>query len=79
MLQVTVPREEGGLGLSLVGNKDRHKMSVFVLALDEDNLTTKHSGIQLADELLEVHCKILTGKKGYGLCFTLILGGFCDR
>ncbi|GAU94334.1 hypothetical protein RvY_06126 [Ramazzottius varieornatus] len=62
ILQVTIPRSEAGLGLSLVGNKDRQKMSVFVLVLDDDNPTTKNSGIRPGDELLEVNKMVVRGR-----------------
>lgn len=42
-----------GLGLSLAGNKDRAKMSVFVVGVHPDS-PAGPSAIQPGDELLEV-------------------------
>lgn len=43
-----------GLGLSLAGNKDRSKMSVFVVGIDPNGAAGKDGRLQIADELLEV-------------------------
>lgn len=42
-----------GLGLSLAGNKDRTKMSVFVVGVHPDSPAAPNV-IQVGDELLEV-------------------------
>ncbi len=42
-----------GLGLSLAGNKDRAKMSVFVVGVHPDSPAAPNA-IQVGDELLEV-------------------------
>uniref|UniRef100_A0A9J2PXX4 PDZ domain-containing protein n=1 Tax=Ascaris lumbricoides TaxID=6252 RepID=A0A9J2PXX4_ASCLU len=47
----------GGLGLSLAGNRDRDKMSVFVVAIR----STCPLPIKIGDELLEVNGKVLLG------------------
>lgn len=43
-----------GLGLSLVGNKDRKKMSVFVCGMHPKGSAFKDGRIQVGDEILEV-------------------------
>lgn len=43
-----------GLGLSLAGNKDRSRMSVFVVGIDPNGAAGKDGRLQIADELLEV-------------------------
>ena len=44
----------GGLGISLAGNRDRNKMSVFVCGLHPQGLAFKDGRIQVGDEILEV-------------------------
>lgn len=43
-----------GLGLSLAGNKDRKKMSVFVCGMHPKGSAFKDGRIQVGDEILEV-------------------------
>uniref|UniRef100_A0A8C9FH53 Multiple PDZ domain crumbs cell polarity complex component n=1 Tax=Pavo cristatus TaxID=9049 RepID=A0A8C9FH53_PAVCR len=43
-----------GLGLSLAGNKDRSRMSVFIVGIDPNGAAGKDGRLQIADELLEV-------------------------
>ena len=43
-----------GLGLSLAGNRDRTKMSVFVCGLHPKGSAYKDGRIQIGDEILEV-------------------------
>ncbi|XP_077201171.1 multiple PDZ domain protein isoform X17 [Paroedura picta] len=51
-----------GLGLSLAGNKDRSKMSVFVVGIDPNGAAGKDGRLQIADELLEINGQVLYGK-----------------
>uniref|UniRef100_A0A8B9N5L7 Multiple PDZ domain crumbs cell polarity complex component n=1 Tax=Accipiter nisus TaxID=211598 RepID=A0A8B9N5L7_9AVES len=51
-----------GLGLSLAGNKDRSRMSVFVVGIDPNGAAGKDGRLQIADELLEINGQILYGK-----------------
>uniref|UniRef100_A0A8C9FG23 Multiple PDZ domain crumbs cell polarity complex component n=1 Tax=Pavo cristatus TaxID=9049 RepID=A0A8C9FG23_PAVCR len=44
-----------GLGLSLAGNKDRSRMSVFIVGIDPNGAAGKDGRLQIADELLEVN------------------------
>uniref|UniRef100_H3AIS3 Multiple PDZ domain crumbs cell polarity complex component n=1 Tax=Latimeria chalumnae TaxID=7897 RepID=H3AIS3_LATCH len=51
-----------GLGLSLAGNKDRSRMSVFVVGIDPNGAAGKDGRIQIGDELLEINGQILYGR-----------------
>ncbi len=47
-----------GLGLSLAGNRDRSRMSVFVVGIDPNGAASQDGHIVVGDELLEVSvCK----------------------
>ncbi|NXI99555.1 MPDZ protein, partial [Psophia crepitans] len=50
-----------GLGLSLAGNKDRSRMSVFIVGIDPNGAAGKDGRLQIADELLEINGQILYG------------------
>ncbi|OQV25881.1 Multiple PDZ domain protein [Hypsibius exemplaris] len=60
VIQLVVPRSSSGLGISLVGNKDRQKMSVFVYAVDDEVM--KDSEILVGDEILEVNDVVILGR-----------------
>ncbi|XP_055332581.1 multiple PDZ domain protein-like isoform X2 [Paramacrobiotus metropolitanus] len=62
LIEVEIPRGSTGLGLSLVGNKDRQKMSVFVLGVHEDNTAARDARIQVGDEILEVNNLVIAGR-----------------
>ncbi|XP_032156094.1 multiple PDZ domain protein isoform X3 [Sapajus apella] len=51
-----------GLGLSLAGNKDRSRMSVFIVGIDPNGAAGKDGRLQVADELLEINGQILYGR-----------------
>ncbi|NWX95904.1 MPDZ protein, partial [Nothoprocta ornata] len=51
-----------GLGLSLAGNKDRSRMSVFIVGIDPNGAAGKDGRLQIADELLEINGQILFGR-----------------
>ncbi|KAI1883432.1 hypothetical protein AGOR_G00231390 [Albula goreensis] len=51
-----------GLGLSLAGNKDRSRMSVFVVGIDPCGAAGKDGRILVGDELLEINGQILYGR-----------------
>ncbi|XP_028660975.2 multiple PDZ domain protein isoform X2 [Erpetoichthys calabaricus] len=51
-----------GLGLSLAGNKDRSRMSVFVVGIDPNGAAGKDGRILVGDELLEINGQILYGR-----------------
>ncbi|KFV63182.1 Multiple PDZ domain protein, partial [Dryobates pubescens] len=60
----TIVLEKGktGLGLSLAGNKDRSRMSVFIVGIDPNGAAGKDGRLQIADELLEINGQILYGQ-----------------
>lgn len=51
---IELEKGRSGLGLSLAGNKDRSKMSVFIVGIDPNGAAGKDGRLQIADELLEV-------------------------
>ncbi|XP_014809431.1 PREDICTED: multiple PDZ domain protein isoform X2 [Calidris pugnax] len=51
-----------GLGLSLAGNKDRSRMSVFIVGIDPNGAAGKDGRLHIADELLEINGQILYGR-----------------
>jgi len=58
---IELAKGRSGLGLSLAGNKDRSRMSVFIVGIDPNGAAGKDGQLQIADELLEVssygkHC-----------------------
>nr|DBA17789.1 TPA: hypothetical protein GDO54_016112 [Pyxicephalus adspersus] len=59
---VELEKDKNGLGLSLAGNKDRSRMSIFVVAINPDGPAARDGRIQVGDELLELNNHILFGK-----------------
>ncbi|XP_046698515.1 multiple PDZ domain protein isoform X10 [Silurus meridionalis] len=51
-----------GLGLSLAGNRDRLRMSVFVVGIDPNGAAGRDGRIIIGDELLEINGQILYGR-----------------
>ncbi|NXD05133.1 MPDZ protein, partial [Certhia familiaris] len=59
---IALEKGKTGLGLSLAGNKDRSRMSVFVVGIDPNGAAGKDGRLQIADELLEINGQILYGR-----------------
>ncbi|XP_039211167.1 multiple PDZ domain protein isoform X3 [Crotalus tigris] len=59
---IELEKGKTGLGLSLAGNKDRSKMSVFVVGIDPNGAAGKDGRLQIGDELLEINGQVLYGK-----------------
>ncbi|NXF37886.1 MPDZ protein, partial [Nyctibius bracteatus] len=59
---IEVEKGRTGLGLSLAGNKDRSRMSVFIVGIDPNGAAGKDGRLQIADELLEINGQILYGR-----------------
>ncbi|XP_067839769.1 multiple PDZ domain protein isoform X9 [Heptranchias perlo] len=59
---IELEKGKSGLGLSLAGNKDRSRMSVFVVGIDTNGAAGKDGRIQIADELLEINGQLLYGR-----------------
>ena len=57
-IRLDAPPQTGALGLMLAGNRDRDKMSVFVVGVQPDSPFVATAGgqrcIRIGDELLEV-------------------------
>ncbi|KAF4110514.1 hypothetical protein G5714_007545 [Onychostoma macrolepis] len=51
-----------GLGLSLAGNRDRSRMSVFVVGIDPNGAAGQDGHIVVGDELLEINGQVLYGR-----------------
>ncbi|KAL3046473.1 hypothetical protein OYC64_004466 [Pagothenia borchgrevinki] len=50
-----------GLGLSLAGNRDRSRMSVFVVGIDPNGAAGRDGRMVVGDELLEINGQVLYG------------------
>ncbi|XP_043570467.1 multiple PDZ domain protein isoform X4 [Chiloscyllium plagiosum] len=59
---IELEKGKSGLGLSLAGNKDRSRMSVFVVGIDANGAAGKDGRIKIADELLEINGQLLYGR-----------------
>uniref|UniRef100_A0A3B4GA71 PDZ domain-containing protein n=1 Tax=Pundamilia nyererei TaxID=303518 RepID=A0A3B4GA71_9CICH len=59
---VELEKERQGLGLSLAGNRDRSRVSIFVVGLHPGGPAARDGRIQIGDELLEINNQILYGR-----------------
>uniref|UniRef100_A0A8C6XRQ4 Multiple PDZ domain crumbs cell polarity complex component n=1 Tax=Naja naja TaxID=35670 RepID=A0A8C6XRQ4_NAJNA len=59
---IELEKGKTGLGLGLAGNKDRSKMSVFVVGIDPNGAAGRDGRLQIGDELLEINGQVLYGK-----------------
>ncbi|XP_062865123.1 multiple PDZ domain protein isoform X3 [Trichomycterus rosablanca] len=59
---IELEKGRSGLGLSLAGNRDRSRMSVFVVGIDPNGAAGKDGRIIVGDELLEINGQILYGR-----------------
>lgn len=53
---IELEKGKTGLGLSLAGNRDRSRMSVFVVGIDPNGAAGRDGRMVVGDELLEVSC-----------------------
>lgn len=51
---IELEKGKTGLGLSLAGNRDRSRMSVFVVGMDPNGAAGRDGHMVVGDELLEV-------------------------
>nr|XP_045001807.1 multiple PDZ domain protein isoform X4 [Jaculus jaculus] len=59
---IELEKGRSGLGLSLAGNKDRSRMSVFIVGIDPNGAAGRDGRLQIGDELLEINGQILYGR-----------------
>ncbi|NXQ83153.1 INADL protein, partial [Nyctibius grandis] len=59
---IELEKDKNGLGLSLAGNKDRSRMSIFVVGINPDGPAGQDGRMHIGDELLEINNQILYGR-----------------
>uniref|UniRef100_A0A8D0WZK6 PDZ domain-containing protein n=1 Tax=Sus scrofa TaxID=9823 RepID=A0A8D0WZK6_PIG len=59
---IELEKDKNGLGLSLAGNKDRSRMSIFVVGINPEGPAAKDGRMRIGDELLEINNQILYGR-----------------
>ncbi|XP_009948905.1 PREDICTED: inaD-like protein, partial [Leptosomus discolor] len=59
---IELEKDKNGLGLSLAGNKDRARMSIFVVGINPDGPAGRDGRMHIGDELLEINNQILYGR-----------------
>uniref|UniRef100_UPI00358F7E4F inaD-like protein isoform X2 n=1 Tax=Myxine glutinosa TaxID=7769 RepID=UPI00358F7E4F len=62
LLQVNLEKKNGELGLSLAGNKNRSRLSIFVVGVTPGGPAAQNGCIRVGDELLEINGQMLYGK-----------------
>ncbi|XP_052004124.1 multiple PDZ domain protein [Xyrauchen texanus] len=62
LLMIELEKGRTGLGLSLAGNRDRSRMSVFVVGIDPSGAASQDGRIIVGDELLEINGQVLYGR-----------------
>ncbi|KAM4536535.1 multiple PDZ domain protein isoform 8-T8 [Odontesthes bonariensis] len=58
---IELEKGKTGLGLSLAGNRDRSRMSVFVVGIDPNGAASRDGRMVVGDELLEINGEVLYG------------------
>ncbi|XP_047191922.1 multiple PDZ domain protein isoform X6 [Scophthalmus maximus] len=58
---IELEKGKAGLGLSLAGNRDRSRMSVFVVGIDPNGAAGRDGRMVVGDELLEINGQVLYG------------------
>ncbi|XP_055258477.1 inaD-like protein isoform X3 [Moschus berezovskii] len=59
---IELEKDKNGLGLSLAGNKDRSRMSIFVVGINPEGPAAMDGRMRIGDELLEINNQILYGR-----------------
>lgn len=73
---IELEKGKTGLGLSLAGNRDRSRMSVFVVGIDPNGAGGRDGRMVVGDELLEVRCVLIVVLNSSG--FVNKAGGMFD-
>lgn len=60
---IELEKGKTGLGLSLAGNRDRSRMSVFVVGIDPNGAAGRDGRMVVGDELLEVNSSKFNSSK----------------
>nr|XP_040145117.1 inaD-like protein [Ictidomys tridecemlineatus] len=59
---IELEKDKNGLGLSLAGNKDRTRMSIFIVGINPEGPAAMDGRMRIGDELLEINNQILYGR-----------------
>lgn len=59
---IELEKDKNGLGLSLAGNKDRSRMSIFVVGINPEGPAATDGRMRIGDELVEINNQILYGR-----------------
>ncbi|XP_042127379.1 inaD-like protein isoform X5 [Peromyscus maniculatus bairdii] len=59
---IELEKDKSGLGLSLAGNKDRSRMSIFVVGINPEGPAAADGRMRIGDELLEINNQVLYGR-----------------
>ncbi|XP_034874300.1 inaD-like protein isoform X5 [Mirounga leonina] len=59
---IELEKDKNGLGLSLAGNKDRSRLSIFVVGINPEGPAATDGRMRIGDELLEINNQILYGR-----------------
>ncbi|XP_057399624.1 inaD-like protein isoform X11 [Balaenoptera acutorostrata] len=59
---IELEKDKNGLGLSLAGNRDRSRMSIFVVGINPEGPAATDGRMRIGDELLEINNQILYGR-----------------
>ncbi|XP_075792235.1 inaD-like protein isoform X3 [Pelodiscus sinensis] len=59
---IELEKDKNGLGLSLAGNKDRSRMSIFIVGINPNGPAGRDGRMHIGDELLEINNQILYGR-----------------
>ncbi|XP_058394156.1 inaD-like protein isoform X3 [Diceros bicornis minor] len=59
---IELEKDKNGLGLSLAGNRDRSRLSIFVVGINPEGPAATDGRMRIGDELLEINNQILYGR-----------------
>lgn len=70
---IELEKGKTGLGLSLAGNRDRSRMSVFVVGIDPNGAAGRDGRLLVGDELLEVRCVLIADLSSLEMLIVFLL------